>query len=160
MDRFTLTKLRRVGDEEKTILSCLDARSPMIAPPVLPQSAFCALKKNRLAEVRSFQVFDFRPFLSAWRVSAELQLKSQSETMWVFGVQRIIFNRIWERVDHGCFVSRRLARAYTVSGSMTASQENRDTAECSPPPSPPSLPHGHVYPLSPTRSQSLSKMLR
>ena len=59
---FTLTKLRHVGDEEKTIPSCLDTRSPMIAPPVLPQSAFCALKKNRLAEVRSFQVFDFRHF--------------------------------------------------------------------------------------------------
>ncbi len=40
---FTLTKFRRVGDEEKTIPSCLDTRSPMMAPPVLLQSAFCAL---------------------------------------------------------------------------------------------------------------------
>ncbi len=62
IDGFTVTKLRRVGDKEKTIPSCSDTRSPMIAPPVLPQSAFCALKKNRLAEVRSFPVFDFRHF--------------------------------------------------------------------------------------------------
>ncbi len=45
IDRFTLTKLRCVGDEEKTIPSGLDNSSTMIAPPVLPQSAFCALKK-------------------------------------------------------------------------------------------------------------------
>jgi hypothetical protein len=64
IDGFTLTKLRYVGDEEKTIPSCLDTRSPMIAPSVLPQSrgAFCSPKKNRLAEVRTFQVFDFRHF--------------------------------------------------------------------------------------------------
>ncbi len=58
---FTHTKLRQVGDEEKTIPSCLDTSSPMIAPPVLPQSALRS-KKNRLAEVRSFEVFDFRHF--------------------------------------------------------------------------------------------------
>ncbi len=48
---FTLTKLRNVGDEDKTILSSLDTKSSMIAQPVLPQSA----NKNRLSEVRSFQ---------------------------------------------------------------------------------------------------------
>jgi hypothetical protein len=53
--------LRSVGKEEKTIPSCNDISSPMIAPPVLQQSAFCALKKNRLAEARSFPVFGFRP---------------------------------------------------------------------------------------------------
>jgi hypothetical protein len=42
---FTLTKLRHVGDEEETIPSCFDNNSPMIAPPVLQQSAFCSLKK-------------------------------------------------------------------------------------------------------------------
>ncbi len=40
---FTLTRLRHVGDEEKTIPSCSDTRSPMTAPPVFPHSAFCAL---------------------------------------------------------------------------------------------------------------------
>jgi hypothetical protein len=43
---FTLTKLRHVGDEEKAIPSCLDTCSSMMAPPVLPQSAFCALKQK------------------------------------------------------------------------------------------------------------------
>ncbi len=43
---FTLTKHRSVGDEQKIIPSCLDTSSLMIAPPVLPQSAFCALKKK------------------------------------------------------------------------------------------------------------------
>ncbi len=33
-----------VGDETKTITSLLDTGSPMIALPVLPQSAFRALK--------------------------------------------------------------------------------------------------------------------
>jgi hypothetical protein len=61
IDGFTLHKLRRVRDKEKTIPSCLDTSSPMIASPVLPQSAFCALEK-KLAEVRSFQVFGFRHF--------------------------------------------------------------------------------------------------
>jgi hypothetical protein len=88
---FTLTKLRSVGDKEKNIPSCLDTSILMIAPPVLQQSAFCALKKTdwpniskmgitvfnyiwsmylyvavckpHLAdEVRSFQVFGFRHF--------------------------------------------------------------------------------------------------
>ncbi len=31
---FTLTKFRYVGDEEKTIPSCLDTSNPMIAPPL------------------------------------------------------------------------------------------------------------------------------
>ncbi len=58
---FTLTKLRHVGDEEETIPSGSDTRSPMTAPPVLPQCAFGS-KKNRLAEVRLFRVFDLRHF--------------------------------------------------------------------------------------------------
>jgi hypothetical protein len=44
IDGFTLTKLRNVVDQDKTIPSCLDTSSPMIA--VLLQSAFCALKKQ------------------------------------------------------------------------------------------------------------------
>jgi hypothetical protein len=43
---ITLTKLSSVGDEDKTIPSCIDISSPKIAPPVLPQSAFSALKKQ------------------------------------------------------------------------------------------------------------------
>ncbi len=43
---FTPTKLRSVVDEEKTIPSCLDTSSPMIAPPVLLLTTFCALKKT------------------------------------------------------------------------------------------------------------------
>ncbi len=44
---FTLTKLRSVRDEENTIPSCfkLDTSSPMVSPPVFPQSAFCSPKK-------------------------------------------------------------------------------------------------------------------
>ncbi len=52
---FTLTKLRHVGDEEKTILSCLDTSSPTISPLVLPQSAFCALKKTDWPKLDSFK---------------------------------------------------------------------------------------------------------
>jgi hypothetical protein len=48
---FTLTKLRSVGDEEITNPSCLDTSSLMIAPLVLAQSTFCALKKQRLNPV-------------------------------------------------------------------------------------------------------------
>ncbi len=47
---FTLKKLRIVGDEDKIILSSLDtrtSRSSIITQPVLPQSAFCAQKKQR-----------------------------------------------------------------------------------------------------------------
>ena len=64
---FTLTKLRQVGDEEKTIPSCLDTRSPMIAPPVLPQSAFCALKKTDWPKLDRFK-FLILDILSARRV--------------------------------------------------------------------------------------------
>ncbi len=84
---FTLTKLtRHIGDKEKIIPSCLDTRSPMIAPPVLLQSAFCALKKIdwlKLDRVFKFFILDI---LSARRVSAELQLESQSEPMGSFGI--------------------------------------------------------------------------
>jgi hypothetical protein len=88
---FTLTKLRSVGDEEKTIPSCLDTSSPMIAPPVLPQSAFCALK-NRLAQFRLFQVLVL-DILSARRESL-----SRPPAMGSFGIKRNIFDRFWERV--------------------------------------------------------------
>jgi hypothetical protein len=81
---FTLTKLH-VGDEEKTIPSCLDTRSPMIAPPVLPLSAFCALKKIDWLKLDCFQ-FLILDILSARRVSAELQLESQSEPMGSSGI--------------------------------------------------------------------------
>ena len=42
-----------------------------------------------------FQVLDI---LSARRVSAELHLESQSEPMGSSGIQRLIFDRLWERV--------------------------------------------------------------
>ncbi len=77
---FTLTKLRHVGDEDKIIPSSVDTRSPMIAPPVLPQSAFCALKKTDWPKLDRFK-FLILDILSARRVSAELQLESQSEPM-------------------------------------------------------------------------------
>ncbi len=82
---FALTKLRHIGDEEKTIPSCLDTRSPMIVPPVLPQSAFCALKNTDWPKLDRFKslVLDI---LSARRVSAELQLESQSEPMGSSGI--------------------------------------------------------------------------
>ncbi len=74
---FTLTKLRHVGDEEKTIPSCLDTRRPMIAPSVLPQSAFSALKKTDWPKLNRFK-FLILDILSARKVGAELQLESQS----------------------------------------------------------------------------------
>jgi hypothetical protein len=52
----------------------------MISPPVLPQSAFCALKKTYWSKLDRFK-FLILDILSAWRVSAELQLESQSEPM-------------------------------------------------------------------------------
>jgi hypothetical protein len=52
---FTLTKHRSVGDEEKTIPSCLDTSSLMIDPPVLLQSAFCALKKTDWPKLDRFK---------------------------------------------------------------------------------------------------------
>ncbi len=77
---FTRTKLRHIGDEEKTIPSCLDTSSPMIAPPVLLQSAFCVLKKTDWPKLDRFK-FLILDIASARRVSAELQLESQSEPM-------------------------------------------------------------------------------
>jgi hypothetical protein len=82
---FTQTKLRNVVDEEKTIPSCLDTSSPMIAPPVLPQSAFSALKKTDWPKLDRFKVLVL-DVLSARRVSAELQLESQSEPMGSSGI--------------------------------------------------------------------------
>ena len=69
IDGFTLTKLRHVGDEEKTIPSCLDTSSPMIAASVLQQSAFCTLKKTDWPKLDCFK-FLILDILSAWRVSA------------------------------------------------------------------------------------------
>ncbi len=86
---FTLTKLRNVGrnvgDEEKTIPSCSDTRSPINAPPVLQQSAFCALKKTDWPKLDRFK-FLILDILSARRVSVELQLESQSEQMGLSGI--------------------------------------------------------------------------
>jgi hypothetical protein len=47
----------------------------MMAPPVLLQSAFCALKKTDLLKLDRFK-FLVLDVLSARRVSAELQLES------------------------------------------------------------------------------------
>ena len=85
IDGFTLTWHRHVGGEEKTIPSCLDTRSPIIAPPVLPQSAFCTLKKTDWVKLDRFK-FSILDILSARRVSAELQLESQSEPMGSSGI--------------------------------------------------------------------------
>ncbi len=85
IDGFTLTKLRHVGDEEKTIPSCLDTPSPMIAPPVLLQSAFCALKTTDWPKLDRFK-FLVLDVLNARRVSAELQLEGQSEPMGSFRI--------------------------------------------------------------------------
>ena len=82
---FIHTKLRHVGDEEKTVPSCLDTSSPMIAPPVLLQSAFCALKKTHWLKFDRLKFLDL-DILNAWRVSAELQLEGQSETMGSVGI--------------------------------------------------------------------------
>ncbi len=82
---FTLTGLRHVGDEEETIPSCLDTSSPMIAPPVLPQSAFCALKKTDWPKLDRFK-FLILGILNARRVGAELQLESQSKPMGSSGI--------------------------------------------------------------------------
>ncbi len=82
---FTLTKLRHVGDSEKIIPSCSDTRSTMIALPVLLQIAFCALKKTDWQKLDRFKslVLDI---LNARKVSAELQLESQSEPMGSSGI--------------------------------------------------------------------------
>ncbi len=65
---FTLTKLRHVGDKQKAIPSCLDTRSPMIAPPV---AAECILRSKKTDWPKldwfKFLVLDI---LSAQRVSA------------------------------------------------------------------------------------------
>ncbi len=71
---MTLTKLRDVGDEdsEKTVpsSSCLDTHSPMIAPPVLPQSAFWALKKTDWPKLDRFKFLILDSVCSARRVRA------------------------------------------------------------------------------------------
>jgi hypothetical protein len=85
LDGFTLTMLSHVGDEEKTIPSCLDTHSPIIAPPVLPQSAFCALKRTDWPKLDRFKFF-ISDVLCARRVSAELQLECQSEPMGSFRI--------------------------------------------------------------------------
>jgi hypothetical protein len=82
---FTLTEHRSGGDEEKPIPSCLDTSRPMISSPVLPQSTFCALKKTDWPNLDHFK-FLVLDILNARRVSAELQLGSQSEPMGSFGI--------------------------------------------------------------------------
>ncbi len=72
---FTLTKLRHVGIEEKTIPSCLDTSSPMIAPPVLLQSAFCALKKTDWPKLDRF-----RNSLRAWPSSGRVPGRAGQRT--------------------------------------------------------------------------------
>jgi hypothetical protein len=78
-------KHRSVGDEEKTIPSCLDTSSLMIAPPVLQQSAFCTLKKTDWQKSDRFK-FLISDILNARRLSAELQLESQSKLMGSSGI--------------------------------------------------------------------------
>ncbi len=84
---FTLTKHRSVGDIEKTVPSCLGTSSPMIDLPVLPQSAFCALKKTDSSWPKLYRFkFLILDILNARRLSAELQLESQSEPMGASGI--------------------------------------------------------------------------
>ncbi len=82
---FTLTKYKSVGDGERTIPSCLDTSSLMIAPTVLQQSAFCALKKIDWPKLDCFK-FLVLDISNAGRVSADLQLESQSEAMGSSGI--------------------------------------------------------------------------
>jgi hypothetical protein len=82
-----------VGDEEKTIPSCKDTSSPMIAPPFLSQSAFCTQKKTDWPKLDRFK-FLILDVLNARRVSADLQLEGQSEAMGSLGIQHNFFNRI------------------------------------------------------------------
>jgi hypothetical protein len=77
--------LRSDGKEKKTIPSCKDTSSPMIALPVLQQSAFCALKKTDWLKIDRFQ-FLVLVILNARRMIAELQLESQSEPMGSSGI--------------------------------------------------------------------------
>jgi hypothetical protein len=95
IDGLTLTKLRSVGDDEKTIPSCSDIRCLMIAPPILLQNAFCALKNTDRLKLDRFK-FLVLDIFSARRVSAELQLESQSEPMGSFGIKLNFFDRILE----------------------------------------------------------------
>jgi len=70
----------------------------MTAPPVLLQSAFCALNKTdwlMMIDCLKFLILDI---LNARRVGAELQLESQSEPTGSSRIQRNIFDRILERV--------------------------------------------------------------
>ncbi len=54
----------------------------MIAPPDLPQSAFCALKKTDWPKLDRFKFLVFKlDILNVRTVSGELQLESQSEPM-------------------------------------------------------------------------------
>jgi hypothetical protein len=70
----------------------------MIAPPVLLQWAFCTLKKTDWPKLDSFK-FLILDVLNAQRVNAELQLEGQSKPMGLFGIELIIFDRLWEQVD-------------------------------------------------------------
>jgi hypothetical protein len=83
---FTLTKLRSVGDEDKTIPSCLDTSSPMIAPLFCRKLILGSSKKTDwpTSKLYRFKVLVLH-ILNARRVSAELQL-GQSEPMRSCGV--------------------------------------------------------------------------
>ncbi len=60
---FTLTKLRHVGDEEKTSPSWLDdTSSPMIASPVFPRSASGTQKKTYWPKLDRFKFFSLDTF--------------------------------------------------------------------------------------------------
>jgi hypothetical protein len=85
----------------------------MIAPPVLPQSAFCALKKTDWPKLDRFKFF-ILDVLNARRVSAELQLEGQLGPMGLFGIEHIIFDRLWERV--GMYVHGTMYMVCTSSG--------------------------------------------
>ncbi len=75
-----LLSIEVLGTKRKTIPTCLAASNLMIAPPVLPQSVFCALKKTDWPKLDRIKFF-ILDILNARRASAELQLESQSEPM-------------------------------------------------------------------------------
>ncbi len=83
----------------------------MIAPPVLPQTAFCALKKTGWLKLDHFK-FLVSDILNARRVSAELQLESQSESMGASGIERNIFDRIVELVVFSLWFTYDLIMGY------------------------------------------------
>ncbi len=88
IDGFTLTELREVGDEDKTIPSCLDTRT--VTQPNYCSTRFAAerILRPKKTDRPKLDRFKFLVLdgLNARRVSAELQLEGQSEPMGLFGV--------------------------------------------------------------------------